>query len=734
MPAIAQRPLAIRKRPDLVAQAQVIGEKRVWRVKDPVSLEYFEFSEQEYAILDMLDGRTTLVQIQRRFEQAFAPLQLRFEQLQSFLASLHQSGLVLATAAGQGAILLDRRRAQGSREWLSQLLNVLAFRVRGINPQPMLDWLYPKLSWIFSGAFLAACAMLTLAAALLVAVQFDVFQSRLPALHEFLTPDSVIWLAGALIGAKIVHELAHALTCRHFGGKCHEMGLMFLVFTPCLFCNVSDAWMLADRRARVMISSAGVLAELVLAGCATFLWWFSQPGLFNSICLDVMLVCSISTLVFNANPLLRYDGYYVLADLLNESNLAQKSSELIRTAVGEWFRGIPLADQAWRTAQRPLRLAIYGVLSGAYRVFVLALILWFCHTFFTGLELPSIGRAVMFIALAGAFFGPAAAALSFLRDPLKRRQLDGGRLKRLAFVLGLVLLAAFLIPIPRRVTADLVLEAPAAPRVYVPVAGRLEHMVASGTAVHSGDVLARLSDPRLRREVEKTLGERNQAEKHLAQLEVRRAEDPEAAAQIPAAREALEGLARRLKQQESDEARLVLKSPADGVVLPPPSRITRDVKRPDLPSWQRTPLDDFNIGCWLETGTLLCQVGDPPRVEPVLLVHQSDIDLVKPGQRVRLRVDEWPGSVLSGTITETAAANLEIVSREPAAPRGLPVRVDASGTARPVEAVYQARVALDDHGLRLLLRGRGQARVATEPAPLAQRLYRALRQTFRFGL
>src|SRR5579872_6184445 len=148
MPAIAQRPLAIRKRPDLVAQAQVIGEKRVWRVKDPVSLEYFEFSEQEYAILDMLDGRTTLVQIQRRFEQAFAPLQLRFEQLQSFLASLHQSGLVLATAAGQGAILLDRRRAQGSREWLSQLLNVLAFRVRGINPQPMLDWLYPKLSWI----------------------------------------------------------------------------------------------------------------------------------------------------------------------------------------------------------------------------------------------------------------------------------------------------------------------------------------------------------------------------------------------------------------------------------------------------------------------------------------------------------------------------------------------------------------------------------------------------------
>src|SRR5258708_40213560 len=111
----AERPVAIRKRPDLIARAHRIGARRIWRVKDPVALEYFEFSDQEFAILDMLDGSTTLAAIQRRFEQTFSPLQLGLGQLQHYLHTLHESTLVLATAPGQGALLLGRRRDRPGR-------------------------------------------------------------------------------------------------------------------------------------------------------------------------------------------------------------------------------------------------------------------------------------------------------------------------------------------------------------------------------------------------------------------------------------------------------------------------------------------------------------------------------------------------------------------------------------------------------------------------------------------
>jgi len=732
--SVAERPLALRKRPDLIARACHVGPRRLWRVKDPVALEYFEFSDQEFTILDMLDGSATLAGIQRRFEDVYSPSQLSLRHLQGYLQSLHESGLVLATAPGQGARLLERRRDRTRREMTSRLFNLLAFRLRGIDPQPLLDWLHLRLRWIFSPWFLTVCGALVMAATILAGVQYDVIRARFPGLGEFLTPGNVVWLVLVLAAAKVVHELAHGLTCRHFGGECHELGLMFLVFTPCLYCNVSDSWMLSSRRERILISAAGVMAELVLAAACTFLWWFSQPGLINSICLDVMFVCSVSTAAFNANPLLRYDGYFILADLLHESNLSQKSAALMSRTVQDWFCGIPWSEQSWRTANRPLRLALYGVLSAAYRVFVLALILWFSYAFFKAQHLPSVGLVVVFLGLASALAGPLAGWTSFLKDPAVWRQLDRGRMKRVAAALALLLLAAVLVPLPQRIAAEVLLEAPAAARVYVPVPGRLVEAVPAGTSVRRGAIVARLANPQLQRDVEKTTGERNQAERRLEHLEASRADDPSASAQIPAAREALAGLERRLAQQRRDEGRLVLRAPADGIVLPPPLRSQHEIRRPALRGWEGTPLDEINAGCWLETGTFLCQVGDPAGVGPVLMIDQSDIDLVQTGQRVRLRVGEWPAAVLTGAIAEVGAINMPVLPRELATGGEVAARRDPAGVLRPVEATYTARVLLDEHAQRLLLRGRGRAKVSTAPIPLAQRLFRAMRQTFHFHL
>jgi len=544
----------------------------------------------------------------------------------------------------------------------------------------------------------------------------------------------VIWLVVVLATAKGLHELAHGLTSRHFGGECHELGVMFLVFTPCLYCNVSDSWMLPSRRQRILISAAGVMAELVLAALCTFLWWFSQPGLFNSICLDVMLVCSVSTLAFNANPLLRYDGYYILADLVHESNLSQKSAALVRRTIADWFCGIPWSEGSWKTADRPVLLALYGVLAAAYRVFVLATILWVSYAFFKARDLPSVGWALVCLGLAGTFAAPVAAIISLSKDPIAWRRLDRRRLNRLAGALALFVLVVSLVPLPRRISAEVVLDAPQAAHVYVSVAGRLVETLPSGTKVQRGAILARLSNPALLRDIEKTKGQRDQAERYLENLEASRAEDPSVSAQIPAARETLQSLERRLALQQRDEARLVLRSPVDGIVLPPPFRSQREIRRPALAGWNGTPLDAINTGCWLETGTLFCQVGDPAAVAPQLLIGQTDVDLVRPGQRVRVCVNEWPSAVLTGTIAEVAANNLQVLPRGLSTDGEVAARRDAAGTLHPVEATYSARVALDAHTKPLLLRGRGTSQISTSPVPLATRLYRALRQTFHFHL
>ena len=179
-------------------------------------------------------------------------------------------------------------------------------------------------------------ASTALAAAALVFTHFDAFQARLPTFQQFFAGHNWLLLAAALAGAKVLHEFGHGLACKRFGGECHEMGVMLLVFTPCLYCNVTDSWMLPSKWRRAAIAAAGMYVELALAAGATFLWWFSNPGIVNSLSLNTMFICSVSTLAFNANPLLRYDGYYILSDLLEIHNLRQKADAVIRRAVTRW--------------------------------------------------------------------------------------------------------------------------------------------------------------------------------------------------------------------------------------------------------------------------------------------------------------------------------------------------------------------------------------------------------------
>jgi len=202
---------------------------------------------------------------------------------------------------------------------------------------------------------------------------------------------------------------------------------------------------------------------------------------------------------------------------------------------------------------------------------------------------------------------------------------------------------------------------------------------------------------------------------------------------MSSATEALADLEQRLPQRLEDEKRLVVTAPASGTVLPGRQKPAKFADN-ELATWSGLPLDAENSGCFLETGTLLCQIGDPEKFEASLMLDQGDMEFVRPGQQVRIQLDQRTGQPLSGTIREIAEIDLKITPAELLPAGTLPTRPDESGLYRPVGTVYQARVELEQADTPLVIGEAGSAKVYTAPLSLARRISRYFSRTFRFEL
>ncbi len=734
------RKLRIRKRPDLSAQKQRYLGRNYWVVKDPVGLHYFRFQDEEYAILNMLDGETSLDEIKEQFEARFPPQKITLEELQQFLGMLHRSSLVVAGVPGQGKQLLKRSRERRRQQLLQTASNVLSIRFKGIDPERFLNATYPYVRWFFSPLVFVLVLLLGLSAAMLVLVEFDVFRSKLPDFYQFFTPTNALWLAVTLGVTKVLHEFGHAYSCKHFGGECHEMGVMILVLTPCLYCNVSDSWMLPNKWRRAAIGAAGMYVEVVLASVATFLWWFSEPGLLNHLCLNVMFICSVSTIVFNGNPLLRFDGYYILADLMEIPNLRQKATTILSRKAGYWFLGLEQPDDPFLPERNQLFFAAYSVAAAVYRWVVVFGILFFLYHVFKPYRLEVIGQAFILASAVGLFVMPLYKLGKFFYVPGRWDKVKKPRMYLSLAGLGLIVAAFLFVPLPYHVMATLEVQPLDAQPVFVQVPGKLEWAVETGKVVKQGDELARLSDIALDLEIARLKTQRDEQAANLKSLQWRQYRDETAAKQIPAAEERRAMLDQQLREKTVDKSKLVLRAPRDGTVLPPPWVKPKPGPEGQLPSWQATPLEPRNRGCYLKQADLFCFVGDPKSMEAVLVIDQADIDFVRKKQTVHLRLDELPHESFYGRIRNVASKELEYASQRLSGKSGgaLATKTDPNtGMERPMSASYQASVPISDTEGLLRSGLRGQGKIYMDWAgwqTLGQRLWRYLTRTFHFQL
>jgi putative peptide zinc metalloprotease protein len=729
--ASASRPLAMRMRSDLVIVPQKIAGRRYWAVKDPIALAYFRLRDEELAVLEMLDGHASAAEILARFERRFAPRRLTPERLHAFIVRLHRDGLVISDSPRQGEHLLERATKDNRRRRAMGMANLLAIRLPGVNPAPLLDGLYPLARLLFSPLALFSSLLLITAAVAIVVTHVAQVEVRLSAMPAYFTARNAVLVFLALSLVKVLHELGHALVCRHFGGDCHEIGPMFLVFAPCLYCDVSDSWMFGSRFRRAAVAAAGIYVEALLAAVATFIWWFSEPGLMSALALNVMIVCSVSTLLFNGNPLLRYDGYYVLSDLIQIPNLAEQSTTALRGLLSRVLLGLRSVPDQDTTLWRLVFLVVYGAASIIYRLVLVAVLLWFCYRVLAPYRLEILAELLSVSVIAGLLVGPVLSGLRFARTPTSRSRVSRGRMAVVG-MLGIVLaIAAAAWPLPVRVTAPLIVEPQDARHVYVTEPGTLEFAATAGQFVHAGQTLATLSNPDLDLEIVKLAAERNRQLLRLGNLTRRRGQDRTAATEIPTAREALADLDERLSRRRADQGRLTLTAPVDGTVLPPEWKDSPQVAG-TLASWQGTPLLKRNQGALLETGTMFCLIGDTHQVEAVAVVDQSDVERIAVGQRAEVKLDQAAGAVLWGTISEIAEIDVDVAPRQLAYGKDLPTRTDSAGLARPLSASYQVRIELDATDRPILLGAPGRVRIHAPAESLLGRINRWLRGTFHF--
>ncbi len=709
-------------RPDLQFAERDVDDPH-HAVKDPISLNYFLLRREEAAVLQMLDGNTTIADIKRMYDQRFAPTVSSSSQILAFISQAHRNGLLIAQNVDQAEQLLHKGQINRRRQLASRLLSPFVVRWRGINPDAFLNSIYPKIQWIFNLRAVVACVCLIVAATFLAVMNIRELNDRLPEFYSLFAAQNVLLLLCTFVSIKVLHELGHALTCKHFGGEVHELGIIFVVGMPLLYCNVTDAWMFRSRWHRIAVSGAGIFVELTIAAIATFAWWCTEPGALNAICRSAMLVCSVNTVLANGNPLLRFDGYFVLSDLLRVPNLWSQSRSLVYHHLCRIAFGVsPFAERALPSV-RQAGLVTYAVASMLYRSAVIAVLFVFASSLFSFYEVGALFPIFAFAGASGLLLGPTAMLYRMGGNPVFRQQVNKQKLITVTALIAGMCVAACVLPIPDRIRATASIAADNAATAYVASPGILKESARPGDFVRAGDPIAKLTNDGMAAKIEKAASDVAVQQARVRLLIATQMLDDEARRSLPTAREELQRLENQLNELRLQAEKTTITAPADGVVLAnyrPTERIAiadRDLR---LAKWNGCALDKANEGCFLETGTICCSIGNPDDIEAVLLLDERDIRRVATGQTVKLRI---PGLArpLRGVIAGVSRRATPHEARDLAANH-------LSRIYQPVQTLYEARVQLEPCDVTPPIGVTAQAIIAVAPRTIADRIVESLRR------
>lgn len=718
-------------RADLIAVTREVHNETFWIVKDPLRLSYFCYTEQAYFVLRSLLSKTPFETLAHRFETRFGT-PLSDEQFKSYLLQFTQDQLI-ALGQGQDGSRLATYGSQPNPVlqglWRS-LANPLAIRLPGWNFSPVfkrLQWLSDRL---VHPLFLLTILVFGLLAIAIVAINWSEFQSRLPSAQVFFQQQNILLILFCLGGTKILHEFGHALACRKWGAECHEIGVMFLLFSPCMYCDVSDAWMVKSKWKRISIAAAGILVELFIASWATIIWWYSEPGWLNSICLNLMVICGVNTVLFNGNPFLRFDGYFILSDLLEIPNLWSRSRRCLKNALDRWLFNIEVEPED--NSRQNRTLLIYAIFSAAYRLLLIATLFFLIVHFLISIrfEILALLFTILFVLVM-----VVVPIIKFSRRTIALTYHGRMSRRRLSFVWGTIMVLAaifFFMPLPHHVSLPGYVEPADVERIYIKTGGILKSIkFGYGNQIQPGQTLLELENPDLELSLLSLTSEYERNQARLERLESTRAWNPKAGDEIPAQMEKLQSLEESLTQLSSRQSHLNIKADLAGQVMVPFQNQLDQMKSPvdQLPYWIEKPLSPVNIGAWFEKGQMVALIGKSRNIQAFALVRQEEIDLIRSAQKALVMIAYSPRRMASGEIQEVSLLDQNQLPKDVDHFLSNHFADDLKRGEIESGKLYLARISIDEE-CRASQFESAKIRIRVANSTLATRLKRYVKRTF----
>ena len=729
----SQRPVPLRGRGDLIVKRMEFRGVAHFMVKDAVGLTYHLLRCDQYRVWKMLDGQRHLESIRDELIREFPALSPTLSDVQQLVADLHQKGLAYGVRPGQAMARIEQRRKKRRQKIWSACTNILSLRLPGWDPDAVLARMLPWTRWMFHPVTAVCASFFVLVSWALLATQFQTFQSRLPAFNQFFGWPNLIFLWLTLAGAKIIHEFGHGLSCKMFGSECHEMGVMLLVGSPCLYCDVSDSWMLKNKWKRILIGAAGMMIEIVLSAAAIFVWWLTSPGLLHYLCLNLFFVTAATTVIFNANPLMRLDGYYMLSDFLEIPNLRQKSDKLFQETVARVCLGVEARPDPFMPQTGRHWFALFAVASTVYGWVVLFGILMFLYTVLKPYGLQSVGQTLAAVSVCGVVWRLGMKSYQLFAAP-RQHPIKKWRVALSATVLLAVIAALGTVPVPWFGSAAFVIEPHGVRHVLTKVPGELVALhVKPGDHVSAGELLAELFDPKLDDRSRQLLVAREVQQKalHLAKV----TDDPGGRAM---AEQSLSSVNEQLAEVAAQRKHLQIVAPCAGTIVAPPRLPAPKLEqlRTRLVGWTGTPLDAKNAGGIFDERTHLLSIAPASTMQALLYLDQADRHDVTLGMPVGLKFDHLPDRVFRGTISQIATAQSDFAPESLSVKHGgsLATVTDGEGKEQLEDAAYQATVHLSAAPDLLKPNLRGNARFIAAKRSVFGWTWRYIRRTFHFRM
>lgn len=598
-------------RPRLRPHAQITRQfyrARRWHViHDPVGHQFYRLDPISYELVCLLDGERTIEEIWRELLARHADAAPTQPEVVQLLAQLYGSNLLSAEASPEAEQLLRRGRERLKKKAAQKALSIMYFKARLFNPDALLEWIEPILRPLLNRWGLLAWLMLVLTALWQILPHADRLVRGVP---DALQAANWPWLLAGYIVLKAVHELGHGVLCKRFGGQVPELGVLLLVLIPSPYVDASACWAFPDKFRRIAVGAGGMIFELALASLAAFVWLRADEGtLVHQLAYNAVLTAGVSTILFNANPLMRFDGYYILSDLVEVPNLMQRSNRLLQYLFQKHVYRLRDARPPTTQPGEYAILLVYGILALAYR-----LVLFVTITLYVMGQFFALGLILALWTAAAWFIVPLATFVHWLASSPRLGEHRFRAVSVTLLMAGAVVAPLSFVPVADRRRGEGVIESVRLAGLYVGVQGTVAQVHARpGDHVRAHDPILTLHSPELQCQLAL-------AEALLREERVREREwsaDNPAAAQV--AVERVRAAERQVERLRERLERLVVRAPFDGVIVgDDPARL---------------------LGAFVDEGRFVTQMLDDRALRVAVGLSQPDVGWLFQIPRERFRVE-----------------------------------------------------------------------------------------------